>query len=282
VSGIVGRWRVAIGGARLVREPVRFALRELLGRRVARLYRPRGIRYRVWVRHSYPGSGSNSYDTLPLHEIVADRAYAPPEPVAAALRERDEAKIVDLGGHVGYFGVFVLAEVPHASLVSFEPEPSHAGLLRRCIDVNDLGARWGLVEACAATTDGTVSFLSGLSVRSHVAVDDSPAIEVAAKDVFPYLDGADLLKIDIEGSEWEILFDERLGQVHPAAIVLEYHSVRGVPATPSEPLATAWRALATRWSSRRPIPTRSTSHSGAAECCGPGAPRFDHRCASST
>ena len=42
-------------------------------------------------------------------------------------------------------------------------------------------------------------------------------------DVFPYLAAADLVKIDIEGSEWEILADARFAGIAARVLVLEYH-----------------------------------------------------------
>jgi FkbM family methyltransferase len=195
-----------------------------------REYRPRGFNYRVPVRHSYPRPGLETSDIFPLQEIVAEQAYLPPEPVTTHLRRRGAtAHIVDLGGHLGYFGAFILSRFPDASLVSFEPEPMHVQLLRHCIESNDLGPRWRLIEACADTADGTLLFTSRRSVGSHMVGAFGPeegndAIEVPARDVFPHIDGADLVKIDIEGGEWKILYDPRFAQAMPHALVLEYHS----------------------------------------------------------
>ena len=228
------RLRHVASRARLVREPLRFALRELSGRPLVRFYRARRIGYRVAVRHNHPGPGLESHDTLPLWEIVARRGYEPPPRVAERLRERGEAaRVVDLGGHLGYFAAFVLSEFPRASVVSFEPEPSHAELLRRCIEANGLERRWTLVEACAHTEDSRVRFLAGRSVASRAAwADEDPreaAVELPGRDVFPYIAGADLVKVDIEGGEWPILDDERFAEALPHALVLEYHSVPGLP-----------------------------------------------------
>ena len=49
------------------------------------------------------------------------------------------------------------------------------------------------------------------------------AISVPIVDVFAYLRQADLVKMDIEGSEWPILADARLGELDALVIVLEYH-----------------------------------------------------------
>ena len=57
-----------------------------------------------------------------------------------------------------------------------------------------------MIPACAATADGTALLLANRFAESqttHIAPD---AIEVAVRDVFPFLAAADILKIDIEGS----------------------------------------------------------------------------------
>ena len=50
-----------------------------------------------------------------------------------------------------------------------------------------------------------------------------PTITVPMVDVMDQVAGADLVKIDIEGGEWEILTDARFAASPPRAIVLEYH-----------------------------------------------------------
>ena len=44
--------------------------------------------------------------------------------------------------------------------------------------------------------------------------------------MFAHLDGVDLLKLDIEGSEWEILGDARFRRPAARAVALEYHAHR--------------------------------------------------------
>ena len=67
---------------------------------------------------------------------------------------------------------------------------------------------------------------------SHVARDgEAGTVEVALRDVLPELERADLLKMDIEGGEWDILTDERFPASAPPAVVLEYHP-EGAPGQP--------------------------------------------------
>ena len=227
MSGLRARLAATRTYAPLVREPLRFAARELSGRRVVGLYRPRGTDIRVCVRHNLRGPGWDGHDQLPLDVIFRERCYDPPAAAERHLGRVEQPRVVDLGGHLGYFGAFALSRYPGARVVSFEPEPEHARLLRRCIEVNGLAERWQLIEACAHTEDATLRLAAGRAVATHVVPagwDEGNVVEVAARDALPHLDGADLAKVDIEGAEWALLLDDRFAAARPAAVVMEYHS----------------------------------------------------------
>ena len=191
-----------------------------------------------------------------LEEIFRFRVYEPPAPVRRALAAIERpVRILDLGGHVGFFGMFMRGLLPDPSIVSLEPDPRNFDLLRRCIEANGLQQRWRAIRACAATADGTAEFQSSFHLsRIAAPSDDSlrefqtrvgdtfPFLEgtsllsaerreVACRDVFPLLAEADLVKIDIEGGEWEILADQRVAELEAVAVVLEYHPI-GAPPDP--------------------------------------------------
>jgi FkbM family methyltransferase len=228
MNAAMARLGTAIDYSTIVHERARFVARELSGRRSVGLYRPRGVDLRICVRHNYPRPGRESLDNFPLQEVFRDRCYEPPLPVRAKLADTSRApRIVDLGAHLGYFSVFALSHYPDAYVLAFEPEPGHARLLRSCIAANRLGAQWQLIEAAAYTEDATLPFAASRSVASHISHlggERDNVIEVVACDVFPHLKDVDLLKMDIEGGEWALLFDDRFGDVLPRSIVLEYHS----------------------------------------------------------
>ncbi len=93
-----------------------------------------------------------------------------------------------------------------------------------CERVRDLnGADWEIVRACAANSDGVAMFKSGHHNFSRIERDGDFAVPTV--DVFPYVGAADLVKMNIEGSEWEILEDPRLSETDCAWIV-EYHRIR--------------------------------------------------------
>ena len=200
--------------ATTVREPVRFFFRELSASgRLAR-YQLRSSDRAVLVRH-------NTADPLVLEEVFYTRHYETPAEVAAVLDGLGRPpRMVDLGANIGLFGVWALARWPDAQIVAFEPDRANAAVARLCIEANGAAEQWQLIEAAAADRDGRVSFISGDYSRSRIGEGSD---EVEAVDIFPYLDDADFVKVDIEGGEWALLADPRFKQLAAPVLVLEYH-----------------------------------------------------------
>jgi FkbM family methyltransferase len=203
----------------LIEERTRFIGNELIARPTTGRYhlRPAGIA--ICLRHHSP-------DIYTLDEIFAQRVYDFPASVLNALsivRERP-LEVLDLGGNIGLFGAYVLAYFGDARITALEPDPSNAKIHRCCIEANGREETWKLFESYASTADGQVTFVAGNFALSHGAVKgEKGALPVEARDVFPHMEKVDLLKIDIEGSEWPILADERFPGVAARALALEYH-----------------------------------------------------------
>jgi FkbM family methyltransferase len=224
-----------------VRERAHLVVNELRDIPIVARYRLRESGLVAVIRHPL-------LDMWVLEEVYRFRVYEPPAPVVAALAGRgDQIRVVDLGGHVGLFGLYMRGLFPSATFVSFEPDPRNVAVLRRCIEANGLAETWRVIEACAAPSDGTAAFSSSFHLsRMAPPSDDSldalqqgirrafPFLEgtallesdhrqVPCQDVFPVLLDADLVKFDIEGAEWEIFADERFRELDAAAVVVEYH-----------------------------------------------------------
>jgi FkbM family methyltransferase len=201
--------------ASLVRERLRFAANELRRKPVTAVYRLRDSGVAIAIRH-------HTGDVLVLDEIFSQLEYEPPDAVGPALAALRAPTVVDLGANIGLFGAWVLGRYPDATIVGFEADPANAAVHRRTIEANDLGGRWSLVEGFASTQSGVVRFAGGAHATSR-AGGGAGSIEVPTVDVFPDLAAADVVKIDIEGAEWDLLADPRFAALRPRILVLEYH-----------------------------------------------------------
>lgn len=235
------RLRRTLGAASCVKERRRFITSELRDVPTVESYRLRKSGLAAAVRHPL-------LDAWVLEEVFRFGAYDPPAPIRRAMAElRQTPRVLDLGGHVGFFGLYMRSLFGRSLVTSFEPDPGNASTLRRCIALNGLQDSWEVIEACAASREGTVDFVSSFHLsRVGPPADDAldrlqrgigdafpflegtPLLEpkaqrVACLDVFPFLADVDLVKIDIEGAEWEIMADERFAHIGARAIVLEYH-----------------------------------------------------------
>jgi FkbM family methyltransferase len=218
--------------ASLVRERLRFVANELRRKPVTAVYRLRGSGIAIALRH-------HTGDVLVLDEIFSQLEYEPPHEAGRALTSLRSPRVVDLGANIGLFGAWVLGRHPEATILAVEADPSNAAVHRGTIEANELGDRWHLVEGFASTQAGVVRFAGGEHATSH-ADGGEGSIDVPTVDVFPELAAADVVKIDIEGAEWELLADSRFAALRPRVLVLEYHE-DGCPGP--DPARTAEEAL---------------------------------------
>lgn len=210
----------------LVTERRAFVVNHLRGRDVASYTLRSGGR--VCVRH-------RTSDPLVLQEVFATRAYSPPAGLAARVAAH-RGPIVDLGANIGVSALWLRRVFPGQLLTAFEPDPANLSLLDTCMALNS--ADWRIVRAAASNRDGELAFHGGQGWESRL--DPAGKVKVDAIDVFPYLRGAAMLKMDIEGGEWDILSDPRFATVGVPVVVLEHHA-HGCPS--DEPRAAAIAAL---------------------------------------
>jgi FkbM family methyltransferase len=232
-----------------VRERIRFVLRELGGRRGLVGYRLRSSGLTAYLRH---GTG----DIVTLDEVFYSREYELPPNVERGLAGLDRPpRVVDLGANIGLFGLSVRERFPGAELIAVEADPDNARVLRLCAATNDIGGRWQVIEGAASNRDGERRFQAGRFALSRLSDGDEGDL-VRSIDVFPQLAQADLVKIDIEGGEWDLFADSRLAEVS-AALVVEYHPYL---CPEDDPHGTAERLLAEAGYTTRPAARRDDGH----------------------
>ena len=163
---------------------------------------------------------SGAADLATVGEVLVDRLYDVPGV--------DDARvIVDLGSHIGSSIVFFRQRHPGAEIHGFEPDPESFGRLQA-----NVGALEGVTidpRAAAAGPGEAVLHSSSNSLASSLFAQDGAGHDVAVHtvgldDIIEELrvDRIDLLKLDVEGAEYDVLANaSRLGTVQ--AIAGELH-----------------------------------------------------------
>jgi FkbM family methyltransferase len=167
----------------------------------------------------------DSYDSF--SEIFIKQEYLkfiPDEPIS---------RILDIGAHYGYFSLWLQSKHPEIELSSLmiEPSPSCARSLRNLVNQEKLDGRFSYLQKAI----GVSNFESSpFYDRSHMAgsrysssesekailVQNLTEAELVKNLEPPY----DLIKCDIEGSEWEFLNDFQNLITASKYLLLEWHS----------------------------------------------------------
>src|SRR5215831_18411504 len=127
--------------------------------------------------------------------------------------KKTDRVILDIGANIGLFALFAARSAPQAQIIAIEPFPSNFSRLLENLSVNNLAARVGCLNYAATGHQGTrtMSTACGCSQRRRLSVaDDDSCVEVPGRTLEQLMDEGslptvDLLKMDIEGSEYEVI-----------------------------------------------------------------------------
>ena len=156
----------------------------------------------------------------PVLEVFAFSEYA------FDWRLEDDPCIVDVGAHVGAFTLWLAERYPSLRAVCFEPDPEAYRYLER----NTQRIAATLQRRAVGASSGTAMLRrpiagGGISTLRTAAHGDDVAVEVVSlEQVLAPLADVSLLKLDCEGSEYELVLDTPdgcWGRVR--RVVLEYH-----------------------------------------------------------
>jgi FkbM family methyltransferase len=192
ISGMLSYLKWRVGGRR-----GSVTLRLKSGKRISLCRRDYGVAYEIFVHEFY----------------------------RQAVTTQPARLIVDLGANVGYSCIYFLERYPHARLIAFEPHPHHIERLKANLALNNALHLVTLYPNAASNRSGQ-SMLSDLGASSSTMVSaGSKQFAVDRIDVFPLLLGKkiDILKMDIEGGEYEILSDDRLFDLDVKIVIMEWH-----------------------------------------------------------
>jgi FkbM family methyltransferase len=145
--------------------------------------------------------------------------------------------IIDAGANVGMFAVWAARQLPEARIFALEPFPETFARLQQNVYLNRLNSRIDLSQvALAAQPTKREMLVEPASPRRSLVPSDVgttnaktvPVSCVTLADLIAQYEptGIDMVKMDIEGSEWEVLFST------PPALLrcirrlqFEYHEV---------------------------------------------------------
>ena len=177
--------------------------------------RPRRLNgERVWIETCDLGQ------LISYEEILVDGTYD------LGLVSFQPSAIVDCGSHVGLFARLAAVRFPNAQLVAFEPDPDNCVYLAR--QFKSLGNRVRLRKAAVSLADGTGWFEADQSNTGRLTEERSArgrrvAIVDFRRELHPFRGQPLLLKLDIEGSEEQVLPGCLPVLPQTAAIFLETH-----------------------------------------------------------
>lgn len=183
---------------------------------------------KVLLRNNVALSGPSTIDLAFLfHEIWVREVYSPP-----GYEIRDGDIIIDVGANIGVFATYAATRAPSVTIYAYEPFPENVSWLRKNVEDSHLTNVVVYQQAVAGSSG--VRFLQSdpkdwimHSLREEGA--DGGSLEVSCISLDEIMSKeeikrCDLLKLDCEGSEYEILqgcAPDTLRRVR--RIVAEYH-----------------------------------------------------------
>lgn len=179
-----------------------------------------GVRY--WIR---PGTLDGSV----IIEVWINRVYSPPD-----FEIGKDDIVVDIGAHIGVFSVFAATSSTAGKVFALEPFPPNYELLQKNISLNCLRNVVSIRKAIAGEPGKRRLFVSPVNTGAHslqpgyLGLESIEVEAISLRDLIDEhrIDKIDYLKIDCEGSEYEILLncpEDLLKKCR--RISLEYHDI---------------------------------------------------------
>jgi FkbM family methyltransferase len=165
-------------------------------------------------------SGNNDYGVayeVFVHDYYSDRGR---------LRRDDVELVVDLGANVGYSTLYFLHHFHQCRVIAFEPHPGHAAQVIRNLQLDGSLNRVEIHKKAAGASQRVMRLTDETTSSTLTERIGADTLPVEVVDVFPMLSGRriDILKMDVEGGEYEILADDRFATLNVGAVVMEWHS----------------------------------------------------------
>ena len=140
----------------------------------------------------------------------------------------EPSRILDIGSYAGYSILFLTRKFPHAEIVGVEADPDNFKL---CVDHHGDNPKVRLLNKAVWAENSAVSLLAGpegaWSNKTIPETEEFPTVEgMKLPDILCEIGwvSADVIKMDIEGSEYEVLASVGSDISHLCSILLvEFH-----------------------------------------------------------
>lgn len=184
-------------------------------------------------------SGSKMYvrSIFGPHFVVVHEMFARDDYQISSVKLKSNPTVLDIGANIGAFSILVANRHKDAKIFSYEPEKNNMGMLLKNIKLGLFGDRIFPKPLAVSDVSGTKNFFLSSAEDSHSLLQEftggSDTVEVKCttiKDILNdnKIDFVDLLKLDIEGIEYDILYnlpEEIFSKI--GYLVLEIHDRRG-------------------------------------------------------
>lgn len=169
-------------------------------------------------------------DLSVVGEIFKLGEYRAAEPLLTATTNI----IVDVGAHIGIFTLYARALNSKAEILAMEPDPQNRLLLQENLLLNDLTAIQVLPQALASEAGERALIVADEHINHRLRLKSEntslrvKTVPVEALGLADLPEKIDVIKLDIEGGEFEIL--EKTAPEflkRPKTWILEYHDSPG-------------------------------------------------------
>jgi FkbM family methyltransferase len=124
------------------------------------------------------------------------------------IADHDRPVILDCGANIGVSVLNYKRQFPLAKIIAFEPDPNIVSTLKRNLHKNGADDVT-VIDSAVWTRHGEISFYCEGADGSRIVLDNSNSVKqtkVTTVDIAEYInEPIDLIKMDIEGAEFEVI-----------------------------------------------------------------------------
>jgi FkbM family methyltransferase len=195
--------------------------------------------------------GIGCASTGAVFEVLFTGAWEPEVSRALTLAVKQGMTVIDIGAHIGYYTLlFAKCVGPGGHVFSFEPVPGNFALLRKNVQLNNLAQVQTSNQAVYSRAgEITISVPDDQpnSGNGSVCLDKGVrqfSVNAVSLDAFceEFLIRPDVLKMDVEGAEYEVLVGAQrvIAQFRPKLLIELHHFDGNLAAHPVPDLVTGW------------------------------------------